>query len=217
MKKKQRSAFLLESLEARLLFSADMAPVPVDGGIAGAENGSDLEISLRPDSGGVQATDTDKQERREVIFVDEAVDDVDQLIADLESQREKGRQSDIVALDSDHDGIAQISAYLSQQQDVAAVHVISHGADGEVVLGNSRLNAATLDGYAEAIEGWQQALSSDADLLFYGCNLAAGDDGQDLVNSLTLLTGADVAASDDVTGSAKFGGDWVLEYGQGRD
>ena len=59
-------------------------------------------------------------------------------------------------------------------------------------------------------------LSSNADLLFYGCNLAAGDDGQDLVNSLTLLTGADVAASDDVTGSAQFGGDWVLEYGKGE-
>ena len=217
MKKKQRSTFLLESLEARLLFSADMAPVPVDGGIAGAGNGSDLEISLRPDSGGVQASDTADQERREVIFVDEAVDDVDQLIADLESQRDKGRPFDIVALDSDHDGIDQISAYLSRQQDVDAVHVISHGADGEVVLGNSRLNAATLDDYAEAIEGWQRALSNDADLLFYGCNLAAGHDGQDLVNSLTLLTGADVAASDDVTGSAQLGGDWVLEYGQGRN
>ncbi len=47
MKKKLRSAFLLESLEARLLFSADLAPVPVDFGNAGAENGSDLEISLR--------------------------------------------------------------------------------------------------------------------------------------------------------------------------
>ena len=122
----------------------------------------------------------------------------------------------LVALDSGHDGIAQISAYLSQQQDVDAVHIISHGADGEVLLGNSRLNSTTLDGYAEAIEGWRQALSGDADLLFYGCNLAAGNDGQDLLNSLTLLTGADVAASDDVTGSAQFGGDWVLEYGKGE-
>ncbi len=128
----------------------------------------------------------------------------------------QGRQFDIVTLDSDHDGIAQISAYLRQHQDIDAVHVISHGADGEAVLGNSRLNTTTLDGYAQAIEGWQQALSGDADLLFYGCDLAAGNDGQDLVNSLTLLTGADVAASDDVTGSAKLGGDWELEYGKGE-
>ena len=216
MKKNQRSAFLLENLEARLLFSADLAPLPVDGGNSGVEVQSDLEISLRPDNGGVQEADTNEQKRREVIFVDEAVDDFDLLIADLESQREKGRRFNIVGLDSDHDGIAQISDYLSQQQGVDAVHIISHGADGEVFLGSSRLNATTLDGYAEAIEGWQRALSSDADLLFYGCNMAAGHQGQDLVNSLTLLTGADVAASEDVTGSVQFGGDWVLEYGKGE-
>ncbi len=51
MKKKQRSAFLLESLEARLLFSADLAPMPVDGGNPGAEVESGLEISLQPESG----------------------------------------------------------------------------------------------------------------------------------------------------------------------
>ena len=216
MKKKRRSAFLLESLEARLLFSADLAPMPVDGGNPGAEVESGLEILLQPDNGGMQAAETTRQEQREVIFVDAAVDDYQQLIDDIESQLEKGRQFDIVGLDSGHDGIAQISDYLSQQQDVAAVHIISHGADGEVFLGNGRLNATTLDGYAEPIEGWQRALAGDADLLFYGCNLAKGDDGQDLVNMLTLLTGADVAASNDVTGSAEFGGDWVLEYGKGE-
>jgi hypothetical protein len=216
MKKKLRSAFLLESLEARLLFSADLAPLPLDGGTSGAEPESDLEISLRPDSSGVQEADTERQERLEVIFVDEAVDDFDQLITDLESQLEHGRRFNVVALDSDHDGIAQISAYLSQQEGIDAVHVISHGSDSAVKLGNVWLTPDTLDAYADAIEGWQQSLSSDADLLFYGCNLASGHDGQELVNSLTLLTGADVAASDDVTGSAKFGGDWTLEYGKGE-
>ena len=216
MKKKLRSAFLLESLEARLLFSADMAPLPVDGGNSGAEVQSDLELSLRPDNGGVQQTDTNEHLRQEIIFVDEAVDNYQQLIVDLESQREKGRRFDIVSLDSDHDGIAQISAYLSRQEGIDAVHVVSHGSDGAVKLGNVWLTPDTLDAHAEAIEGWQQALAGDADLLFYGCNLAAGDNGQELFNSLALLTGADVAASDDVTGSAKFGGDWNLEYAKGE-
>ncbi len=216
MKKKERSAFLIESLESRLLFSADLAPVPVDGGGTGVENESNLEISLRPEIGAIEDADVNEQTRREVIFVDEAVDNYQQLIDDIESQLRKGRQFSIVTMDSERDGIAQISDYLNQQQDVAAVHIISHGTDGEVVLGNSRLNSTTLDDYAEAIEGWQQALSNDADLLFYGCNLAAGTEGQELVNSLTLLTNADVAASDDVTGSAQLGGDWVLEYCKGE-
>ena len=101
MKKKLRSAFLLESLEPRLLFSADMAPMPVDGGNSGAEIESDLEFSLQPDNGGVQETDTERQERREVIFVDETIDDFDQLIADLESQRDGPREV-VLLVTSEH-------------------------------------------------------------------------------------------------------------------
>jgi hypothetical protein len=37
-----------------------------------------------------------------------------------------------------------------------------------------------------------------------------------LVDSLADLTGADVAASDDLTGSAELGGDWELEYQTGE-
>jgi len=54
-----------------------------------------------------------------------------------------------------------------------------------------------------------------ADLLIYGCNLAATAEGESLVNALARLTSADVAASDDLTGSAKLGGDWELEYRTG--
>ncbi|MGD9363537.1 MAG: DUF4347 domain-containing protein, partial [Desulfobacterales bacterium] len=216
MRKKQRSAYLLESLEARLLFSADLAPLPVDAGTTGAEFESDLEISLQPDSAGVEEAGENTQERLEVIFVDSGVDDYQQLIEDIESQLEKGRQFDIVNLDSDSDGIDQISAYLRQHEGIDAVHVVSHGSEDAVKLGNVWLTSDKLDDYADDIEGWRQALSGDADLLFYGCNLAADDGGQDLVNSLTLLTDADVAASDDVTGNDKFGGDWVLEYKSGE-
>ena len=37
-----------------------------------------------------------------------------------------------------------------------------------------------------------------------------------LVNSLATLTGADVAASEDLTGNAALGGDWDLEYETGQ-
>jgi len=64
MRKKRRSAYLLESLEARLLFSADLAPLPADGGSSEAEFESDLELSLQPDSAGVQEADENTQERQ---------------------------------------------------------------------------------------------------------------------------------------------------------
>ncbi len=53
------------------------------------------------------------------------------------------------------------------------------------------------------------------DILLYGCNVGADDDGQAFVESVARLTQADVAASDDLTDSAALGGDWVLEVQSG--
>jgi len=58
-------------------------------------------------------------------------------------------------------------------------------------------------------------LSSGANIYLYGCNVADGSgEGQRLLDSLAELTGADVFASDDVTGQ---GGDWVLEAASSGD
>ncbi|NOQ42682.1 MAG: DUF4347 domain-containing protein, partial [Desulfuromusa sp.] len=209
--KQRRSAYLLEKLEPRLLFSADLALLPLDGGIQAADQDVLLVAPAQLSGDSEQAAETAEQIQREVIFIDAGVEDYQQLLDDIQAQTEEGRQFETVLLDSNRDGITQISDYLSSQQNISAVHIISHGSNGEVVLGDSPLNLSTLDTYAESIEGWQQALTDEADLLFYGCNLASGEEGLTLINSLALLTGADVAASDDTTGRAALGGDWDLE------
>ena len=68
---------------------------------------------------------------------------------------------------------------------------------------------------AAQIASWGDALSADADVLLYGCDVAASADGRALVGGLAQLTGADVAASDDLTGAAALGGDWELEFSTG--
>ena len=55
-------------------------------------------------------------------------------------------------------------------------------------------------------------MAADADLLIYGCDVASSESGTDLIDSLGLLTGADVAASDDITGHQTLDGDWDFEY-----
>ena len=57
--------------------------------------------------------------------------------------------------------------------------------------------------------------SEDADLLFYGCDLAGNESGEDLVEFVSAVTGADVAASNDLTGAQELGGDWELEVNVG--
>ena len=93
---------------------------------------------------------------------------------------------------------------------------MAHATDGAVQLGNTWLSAENLSGYAGQLTGWQDALTSDADLLFYGCNLAQSEDGKTLIDGIAALTDADVAASTDDTGHAIFGADWELEYAAGQ-
>ncbi|MEN8762158.1 MAG: DUF4347 domain-containing protein, partial [Thiogranum sp.] len=148
---------------------------------------------------------------RELVFVNKNVDNYQQLIADLQGADDI-RAIEVVIIDVDRDGIEQVSDILADRSDLAAVHFITHGIDGQINLGNSWLNNTTLQQNIDSISAWGNALADDGDFLFYGCNIADGRGGQLLLNEIADLTGADVAASDNPTGSARLGGDWYLEY-----
>ena len=72
-----------------------------------------------------------------------------------------------------------------------------------------------MDTYADQLASWSDALTGDADLLIYGCDLGSSAEGEMFVESVAAITGADVAASDDLTGAAELGGDWDLELNVG--
>ncbi|MEQ8786456.1 MAG: DUF2341 domain-containing protein [Pirellulaceae bacterium] len=131
------------------------------------------------------------------------------------SHDDAGRTFEIHLLDSNRDGVEQITEILAEYHDVDAVHVVSHGTGGAVQLGNTWLNQQSLQSYAGQLAGWGGALAPDGDLLFYGCDLAADEGGRELIDSLKTLCDCDVAASDDPTGAALLGGDWELEYQAG--
>ncbi|MCX7199171.1 MAG: DUF4347 domain-containing protein, partial [Proteobacteria bacterium] len=111
-------------------------------------------------------------------------------------------------------GMSQLATALASMGDVGALHLISHGAQGQFTLGGDTLDVATLDAFQSQWNAVAAALRPGADILLYGCRIAA--DGGLLVEQLARMTGADVAASIDDTGAAARGGDWVLEAGAGE-
>ena len=135
------------------------------------------------------------------------------LIQDIETT---SPGTTIKVLESDRDGVVQISEFLDDYRNVGSIHILSHGADGQVALGNSSLSSSSLAGYAQQVASWSSALSADADILFYGCDLASSAQGESLIASLAELTNADIAASDDLTGHEDLGGDWDLEVTSGQ-
>jgi uncharacterized delta-60 repeat protein len=146
---------------------------------------------------------------KRIIFIDSRVSGYSSLIASLAAG------TDYVVLDHEYDGIEQILSALAGKSGYDSIQIISHGASGEITLGNTLLDSAALYRYAGELAAIGASLSSTGDILLYGCNVGAGDVGQHFVDTLAQLTGADVAASDDVTGNAVLGGDWELEVQRG--
>ncbi len=162
------------------------------------------------------ATNSAADVRHELLFVDTSVFNYQQLVDDVVAQGSGNRRFEFYLLDRHQDGVQQIADVLAGRSSLDAVHIVSHGSDGEVKLGNVWLSAANLDAYAGTIAAWGDALNDGADLLLYGCDLAGSEEGRTLAESLGALTGADVAASIDDTGSTLLGGDWDLEYASGE-
>ncbi|MDX2231165.1 MAG: Ig-like domain-containing protein [Leptolyngbyaceae cyanobacterium bins.349] len=121
----------------------------------------------------------------------------------------------IYVLDPLQDAVSQITQTLLQSNDVTSVHLISHGSAGRLQLGNTRLDSTSLGGYAQQLQSWSQVLTPDADILLYGCEVGAEGLGTAFLQQLAQLTGADIAASTDLTGNASLGGDWELEVQTG--
>ena len=114
----------------------------------------------------------------------------------------------IYLIDTQENGFEKIQDVLSNQTDVDAIHIVGHANVGQVVLGNSVLNAETINSFKSNLESIGESLTKDGDILFYGCNLAKGEQGKLFVQQIGNITQADIAASDDITGE---GGDWDLE------
>jgi hypothetical protein len=146
---------------------------------------------------------------REVIFIDSRVQDQAALLGSMAPPAGAMRQ--VFVIDPQEDGLAQVTAVLGRFRDVAAVHLITHGSSGRLELGAGVVDRAALDARSGEVAGWHRSLAPGADILVYGCEVSAGDEGESWVGTLSGLTGADVAASTDLTGGAAAGGNWTFE------
>ncbi|NND97094.1 MAG: DUF4347 domain-containing protein [Pirellulaceae bacterium] len=188
----------MTALERRLLLAADA------GAVVTPSPPTDVSVVLDAnDATRVRGTIS-------LVFVDPTVADVEDLIDGIDEAQE------IVLLDRTDCGIDQITRALASHRRVQSIHIIAHGRSGCIDLGDATVDQATLVQRQEQIRRWSRSLTDTADILLYGCRTGEGDAGQAFIRRLAGLTGADVAASDDDTGSSELGGDWLLERSVGK-
>ena len=135
-----------------------------------------------------------------VVFIDASVSDYQTLqtgvIAGVET----------VILAPNQNGIEEITDFLQQHPQFTTIHIVSHGSLGCLYLGNGQLNLDSISKYADLLQHWQSE-----NILLYGCNVAAGDAGEEFIHKLHEITNATISASATKTGNVALGGNWELE------
>lgn len=146
----------------------------------------------------------------ELVVIDGAVSDRATLY--------RGLKPGVVAVEIDpsRPGLPQLANALHGHRNLAAIHVVSHASAGVLMLGSSRITPENAHEELAALSTLREAVRPGADLLFYGCDMAAGAEGDGLLDIIRQHTGLDVAASSNLTGSSTLGGDWDLEVVRGN-
>ncbi|MDY7019883.1 MAG: DUF4347 domain-containing protein, partial [Cyanobacteriota bacterium] len=154
-----------------------------------------------------QSTDGFAKKDRELVIIDASIEQYYQLIQGIKPGL------DWVVLNSQQDGIEQITRILANTPNIKALHIVSHGSPGCLFLGNALLNQETLNNYAFQLKSWfSNPFILDNNLLIYGCNIASGESGQNFITKLHRLTKANIAASRTLTGNTALNGDWDLDF-----
>ncbi len=147
------------------------------------------------------------QGSKQIIFIASDVEEIESSLVDLPIDAE------VIVIDMAKDGVQQMADALAGRTDLDAIHIFSHGSEGELHLGNASLTwQSMLNQHTANLAMIGASLNEQGDILIYGCDFAEGPEGQYAAEILTLLTGADIAASTDTTGHQSNGGDWALEH-----
>jgi hypothetical protein len=149
-----------------------------------------------------------------IAFIDTQVENYQSLIAGVKPGTE------VVVLDGNRDAIDQITEILRDRTNIDSIHIVSHGAPGSLQLGDGSLSLDDIEGDRHSLQQWFSQRTDSIgknrpNILLYGCCVAAGETGKAFVKRLSELTGARVAASQNLTGSVAKGGDWELEVRTG--
>ena len=138
---------------------------------------------------------------RELVVINSSVNNLDSILENIRPDQ------DVLIL-NERNGLAELNEYLDNSEfEYSAIHFVTHGNDGEISVNGELVNNDSF-----FAEDWQEVgkhLTADGDIYFYGCDVAANEAGQILINRIAEASNADVAASTDTTGVS---GNWELEY-----
>ena len=158
----------------------------------------------------VAADSTQDAGKHEIVFIDSNLKNWQQLVTAVNPGLE------VVLINGQGDGFREMADYLAGQSQIDAVHIVSHGSQGELFFGALDVTANNVASYTQDLAAIGSVLVPGGDILFYGCDVGQGALGEAFLAQIATASGASVAASSDLTGPTTMGGNWVLETDIGQ-
>jgi len=143
-----------------------------------------------------RASAMSKRAFREIAFIDPAISHLDSFVAGLRPGIE------MVLLSREGHAVSEIAAALEGRAGLDAIHIVAHGAPGELRFGTGPLNIKTINDHRAELAEIGDALSRDGTLLLWSCETGAGWQGACFVEALERATGAEIAAAQGKIGAA---------------
>jgi large repetitive protein len=115
--------------------------------------------------------------QHEIAFIDRNVNDVAALLAGLRSEVEP------IVLSADSPAPRQMAEVLKHRSDLAAIHLIAHGAPGHVSCGSTALALETIESDSNDLAIVGRALGEGGSLQLWACSAARGECGAAFVDA----------------------------------
>jgi hypothetical protein len=137
---------------------------------------------------------------KQVLVYDPSVEQVEVLLQGLDAG------VDAIPITAGDEPMKTLEQLINDPQ-LARLHVLGHGAPGEVILGGQRIDAQSF--------AHRQPLprneSHSFQIAFWSCNTGHGEIGMNFLNTVANSTGANVYGSTGLVGHEDKGGSWQLD------
>ena len=140
----------------------------------------------------------------EVAFIDPAIDDLPGFLAGLRPDIEA------VLLSPSQNALPQIAKELRRRGELEAIHIVAHGAPGQVSFSSGALTLETVEEHAADLAKIGAALDVNGSLLLWSCETGSGGRGSAFIRALSSATRVDVVSTKYPVGSPSMGGSWEI-------
>jgi len=137
---------------------------------------------------------------KQVLVYDPSVQQVEVLLQGLDAG------VDAIPITAGDEPMKTLEQLMNDPQ-LARLHVLGHGAPGEVILGGKRIDAQSFAHRQPSPRNESHSFQ----IAFWSCNTGHGEIGMNFLNTVANSTGANVYGSTGLVGHEDKGGSWQLD------